>query len=302
MSSSKIPASGRKTKRAKQYIDQKKAVIKTKGIYVLPSLLTLGNLFCGFYAIIILFTHITTPAPHVFFTKAAMLILLAAFLDGIDGKVAKLTNSTSEFGMHLDSIADVISFGLAPGLLVYCWALFSYQRVGWLPAFLFLICGALRLARFNVQASHHENDKYFKGLPIPMGALMIASFVLLKPEIEPRSFLSVIIMLMVYGLSYLMISTIPYRSFKDIDLREKKSAKVIFFFSLFLIVVLFEPSIMIFLIFLGYILSGVVAYLFPFKWSIDKTLHRDILIPPEDFDELTVALQGPDNSDENETA
>ncbi|MBN2382598.1 CDP-diacylglycerol--serine O-phosphatidyltransferase [bacterium] len=286
-------ASGeRRKRRTKQFIKNQQEVIKTKGIYLIPSLFTLGNLFCGFYAIVLLFSHTSHPTPEALFHKAALLILLAAFLDGIDGKIAKLTNSTSEFGMHLDSIADIISFGMAPGLLVYSWALFPFERIGWLPAFLFLICGALRLARFNVQASKGVDNKYFKGLPIPTGALMIASFVLLVPEVEPLSFLSIVIMVMVYCLSYLMISTIPYRSFKDIDLKQKRSAKVIFFLALFIVIIMLEPSLMIFLLLFVYIVSGIVAYLIPLTWSIDKTLHQDILIPPEDFDELSVKNSG----------
>lgn len=278
-----------KRQRRKEFIEEKRAVIKTKGIYVLPSLFTVGNIFCGFFAVITLFNHMKDPDIERFLVRAALLIMLSAFLDGIDGKVAKLTNTTSDFGIQLDSLADVISFGIAPGLLVYAWALYPYQRFGWMPAFLLLVCGALRLARFNVDANNEVDNKYFKGLPIPFAALMIASFVLIKPVIAPKSFFSIIIMIMVYGLAYLMVSTIPYRSFKEIDLREKKSAKVIFFIALFFVIVFIEPTLMIFLMVLTYISSGILRNVFPFKlWNFDKTLQEDILSPPEEFDDNQV--------------
>lgn len=279
-----------KTRRekTKDFIDKKKDVIKTKGIYVLPSLFTVGNIFCGFYAIITLFSHINSPNPDKYLVRAALLILASAILDGMDGRVAKLTKTTSEFGVQLDSLSDVISFGVAPGLLVYVWALMPYKRYGWLPAFLLLVCGALRLARFNVQSSHGESNKYFKGLPIPFAAIMIASSVLLSPSIAPKSFLSLLILFMVYGLAYLMISTIPYRSFKEIDLHEKKSAKVIFLFTIFLIIILIDPPLVIFVIIVTYILSGPLRNLIPASFNIDKTIHRDILFPPEDFDDPVI--------------
>ncbi|MFC1851380.1 CDP-diacylglycerol--serine O-phosphatidyltransferase [candidate division CSSED10-310 bacterium] len=288
-------------KRTKQFIQTKREVIKSKGIYLLPALFTVANIFCGFYAIITLFTHMASPNPEKFLVRAAVLIIIAAILDGMDGRVAKLTNSTSEFGVQLDSLADVISFGIAPGVLVYAWALADYQRLGWLPAFLFLVCGALRLARFNVQAIQEEDNKYFKGLPIPFGALLIATFVILVPKVQPKSLLSFLIMLMLYGLSYLMISNIPYRSFKEIDLREKKSAKVIFFIALSFVIVFLDPSVMIFLLVLGYVLSGVVNKFLPISWSIDKTLHQEILVPPQDFDDPIIETT-PDQADlDNET-
>lgn len=129
-----------------------------------------------------------------------------------------------------------------------------------------------------------------------MGALMISSFVILKPDIPPKGLLSIVIMIVVYGLSYLMISNIPYRSFKDIDLREKKSAKVIFFISLFMIIILLEPSIMIFSVITIYILSGIIGRIIPFRWNIGKTISQDILIPPEDFDDLHI---GPVDENQN---
>ena len=149
-------------------LDEKKSM--KKGIYILPNLFTLGNMLCGFYSII------STIEGR--FHHAAVAIFIAALADGLDGKIARLTKTCSRFGVEFDSLADLVSFGVAPALLIYIWALRPYQRVGWLAAFLFVICGALRLARFNVQVYTSEN-KYFTGLPIPAAATTIASFVLL---------------------------------------------------------------------------------------------------------------------------
>ncbi|MGZ3570120.1 MAG: CDP-diacylglycerol--serine O-phosphatidyltransferase, partial [Thermodesulfobacteriota bacterium] len=129
-----------------------------RGIYILPNLFTTGNLFCGFWAIVSVF--------HEKFEYAAYAILLATVFDALDGKVARLSGAMSKFGVQYDSLADLISFGVAPALLAFAWALRPYGRFGWLAAFLFVVCGALRLARFNVQSSSGE-VKYFKGLPIP---------------------------------------------------------------------------------------------------------------------------------------
>jgi CDP-diacylglycerol--serine O-phosphatidyltransferase len=141
-----------------------------RGIYILPNLLTTGNLLSGFWAIIFVFQER--------FYFAAVAILLAAVFDVFDGKVAKLSGATSKFGMQYDSLADLVSFGVAPALLAFSWALRPYGKFGWLAAFLFVACGAIRLARFNVLASAGET-KYFKGLPIPVAAAMIAFTILL---------------------------------------------------------------------------------------------------------------------------
>ena len=132
-----------------------------KGIYILPSIFTLGNMFCGFYAII------AVLSDH--FQAAAVAILLAGVFDALDGRVARLTNSCSKFGVEFDSLADLVSFGLAPGILIYMWALKPFGRIGWLASFLFVVCGALRLARFNCQI-HTSESWSFTGLPIPMAA------------------------------------------------------------------------------------------------------------------------------------
>jgi len=145
---------------------------KGKGIYILPNLLTSISLFSGFYAIV--------ASVNMQFTHAAYAVFVSAIFDMLDGRVARLTGSSSRFGMEYDSLSDVIAFGVAPGLLVYMWALKGYGRFGWLAAFLFVACGALRLARFNVQADNAQK-KNFLGLPIPAAAATIAGSICFIP-------------------------------------------------------------------------------------------------------------------------
>ena len=141
-----------------------------KGIYILPSIITSLSLFCGFYSI--------TASMKNSFLYASWAIILAAIFDAFDGRIARLTRSVSRFGEHYDSLADMISFGIAPGIMIYNWALSPFGRWGWLVTFLYIICVALRLARFNVQASVVEN-KQFQGLPSPPSAVMLAATVIL---------------------------------------------------------------------------------------------------------------------------
>jgi CDP-diacylglycerol--serine O-phosphatidyltransferase len=143
---------------------------RPRSVYVLPNLFTTANLFCGFYAII--------AALNYKFEISAIAILIANIFDIADGKVARITNTTSKFGVEYDSLCDLISFGVAPSLLIYCWALKPFGKFGWIASFLFTACGALRLARFNVMVSVSEKGR-FTGLPIPGAASMIATTVLL---------------------------------------------------------------------------------------------------------------------------
>ena len=139
-----------------------------RGVYLLPNLITTGSLFAGFYAIV--------AAMDGRFYAAAWAILVALILDGLDGRIARLTQSTSGFGVQYDSLADLVSFGVAPGILAYLWALKDFKQFGWAAAFLFVVCGALRLARFNVQQGSFD-PRYFNGLPIPAAAMMVAATV-----------------------------------------------------------------------------------------------------------------------------
>jgi len=184
--------------------------IPRRGIYFLPSLFTVANIFCGFYSIV--------SSMKSEFELAAMLIGWAILLDTLDGRVARLANATSEFGKEFDSLADVVSFGVAPGVLAYAWALHLWPRIGWLACFLFLICGTMRLARFNIQ-QRAVDKRYFVGMPIPAAAGLLAAIVFMFPlPLDSRN-QAIPILLLVPGLALLMVSTLRYYSFKDIDLR-----------------------------------------------------------------------------------
>jgi len=185
-----------------------------RGTSILPSLFTTGNLFLGFWSLIM--------AYHGQYADASVLIGWAILLDMLDGRIARLTGTTSEFGGELDSLADMISFGVAPAFLVYSWAFSSVPRAGWLAAFLFVVCGALRLARFNVQR-HAVDSRYFVGLPIPAAAGQMAAVVHFFSEpIDERAHAAPVLAGCVI-LAFLMVSTFRYRSFKGIDLRARMS-------------------------------------------------------------------------------
>src|SRR3990172_7525997 len=217
---------------------------KKIGVLIIPSLLTAANLFCGFYAIV--------SVLKSDYVTAAISILIAMLFDGFDGKIARLTNSTSRFGVAFDSLADLVSFGVAPGLLIYTWALNGYGKIGWLAVFLFVVCGAMRLARFNVQTSVSDN-KFFMGLPIPAAAVLIVT----------------------YLLAYLMVSTIKYRSFKDVHLGERKPLSALVAAVLLLIVIVAQPQIMLFVLFVLYASSGPVERLFvPVRRLIKRKTHE----------------------------
>ena len=243
-----------------------------KGIYILPNLFTTGNLFCGFWAIIAVFQE------KFFF--AAVAILVASLFDALDGKVAKLSGATSKFGMQYDSMADLLSFGIAPALLAFSWALRPYGKFGWLAAFLFVACGALRLARFNVQASSGET-KYFKGLPIPAAASMIALTILLYHRlIETGWVKDIVILVMIYLLAFLMVSTIRYFSFKEFDLSKRKPFSLFIFVVLSMIVIVMEPIIVLFVFVLLYVFSGPVNMLL--AWHKKKVMKKLEPAPEEE--------------------
>jgi CDP-diacylglycerol--serine O-phosphatidyltransferase len=250
--------------------------VRRKGVYLIPNLFTTGNLFSGFYSVISVF--------NADYLLAAYAILAATIFDSLDGKVARFANATSRFGTEYDSLADLISFGLAPGILIYSWALHSYNRLGWVASFLFVVCGALRLARFNVQ-SGSQDPRYFTGLPIPAAAITVAMMVIvdnhilrLGSEIKP-----VIILTMTYALAFLMVSTIKYRSFKDINFKSKRSFQYLVWAVLLFGVIALEPVIMLFSLILLYAVSGPVAR--PFRGLWPKKLKEDLETDEED-DEL----------------
>jgi CDP-diacylglycerol--serine O-phosphatidyltransferase len=233
-----------------------------RGVYLLPSALTLGNLFCGFYALIAVYNDQ--------YVVAAMAILAALVLDGLDGAVARMTGATSDIGIELDSLADLVSFGVAPGVLTYVYALKPFGWIGGLAAFAFAACGAFRLARFNVQ-TRALDKRYFVGLPIPGAAAVVATFVLFMREspavvvhgwqVLPPEATAAGVLLGMYGLGFLMVSKIRYRSAKGLELRQKRPATILTTLLLVLLVVASYPILFVFLFFLLYALSGIIRLL-----------------------------------------
>lgn len=230
-----------------------------KGVYLIPSLFTAGNLICGFFSII------STFNGH--YLQAAVFVILAHLLDGLDGFVARLTKTTSQFGVEFDSLADLVSFGVAPAILVYYWALVPWGTWGWLAASLFVVCGALRLARFNVQIRTVEKS-HFVGLPIPAAAEMIAAIVLMYYFLggEGATNKRVILLLVIYLLAGLMVSNFKYFSFRQLDLKKRHPFWLLVSAILFIKLTIAEPQIMFFAVFLLYTLSG------PLLWCL--TIHK----------------------------
>jgi len=225
-----------------------------KGIYILPNLFTSASLFGGFYAII--------ASIQGRYEAAAIAIILAAICDGLDGRVARLTGTTSDFGTEYDSLSDLVSFGVAPAVLSYMWALKPFGRLGWLAAFMYVICGALRLARFNVEKTKIKS-MFFKGLPIPTAACFIASLILFSGNfqefVEKRD---IIIIVMIYALSFLMVSSLNYFSFKEFNIKHQKPFNVLVALILALLIIAYKPKILLFVILSLYILSGPAVSLY----------------------------------------
>jgi len=239
-----------------------------KGIYILPNLFTSGSLFAGFYSMV--------STMNGDYRTAAIWVLVASIFDGLDGKVARLTGTSSKFGVEYDSLADVVAFGVTPGLLMYSWALRPFGRLGWLAAFLFVVCGALRLARFNVQVTTVES-KRFVGLPIPAAASMVSATVLLFYHFGwPSSYKKLAILILIYCLAFLMVSNIKYYSFKDPSFIKRQPFAVLVMAVLLLIVIAAEPVIMLFVIFICYTLSGPLGFImsYPRRRRLEKALHR----------------------------
>lgn len=226
---------------------------KRKGIYLLPNLFTTGALFGGFYAVI--------AAMNGRFEAAAMAIFIAMILDGLDGRVARMTNTQSDFGAEYDSLSDMISFGIAPALIMYTWSLSSMGKIGWLASFTYVVGAALRLARFNTQIGHADK-RYFQGLASPAAAGFLVGFVWLCAENSVTGdSLKYLVFLMTIGAGLLMVSTVKYRSFKDLDLKNKVPFVTILFMVLIFISIVYQPPFILFSIFALYTFSGLFGYL-----------------------------------------
>lgn len=236
-----------------------------KGIYVLPNLFTTASLFMGFYSII--------ASIQENFFPAAIAIFVSLVFDGLDGRVARMTNSTSKFGAEYDSLADLIAFGVAPSLLAYIWAMSFYGKLGWMAGFMFVVCGALRLARYNIQIGLIDS-KVFNGLPIPAAAAVIASTVIFFNDMGVEgTFHNPYMMIFVVILSLLMVSNIKYYSGKDMKLFARMPFRAFLVVVGILLVIIYKPEVMIFIIFIGYAISGPLWWVFKF---IQKMRQKDL--------------------------
>ena len=234
-------ALGKKTKKLRQKMHVH--------IYVLPNLLTTMNMFFGFFAIVY--------AVKGEFILSAYAIVAAAVFDLLDGRVARITNSTSEFGAQYDSLSDIVSFGMAPGILLFLWALQPYGRIGWLASFFYVACVALRLARFNVQKDVVETS-YFQGLPSPMAGGIVASSVLAYQDLGWEASRHWLLLGITFLLGFVMVSTFNYRSFKDIDLKRRLPFRYLVGGVFLFAVIAIHPEVMLFVLFLTYALLGAV--------------------------------------------
>lgn len=225
-----------------------------RGIYVFPSILTIGSVYCGFYALIKSF--------NLKWETAGLWIIFAAILDTLDGRIARLTKTSSDFGKELDSLADAISFGVVPSIILYNYSLKEMGRAGILLTFLYLTCGIIRLARFNTLLPN-ISKAYFVGLPIPASASFIALSLIL--EVPGNSFILPVAVLV---LSYLMVSTLPYPSFKELELKTMRPTFTLLSIVLLFLIVAFHPPLSLLLLLITYYLSG--PYLFFSKKLIRK--------------------------------
>ncbi len=236
-------------------------------ICLLPSLLTTVSLFSGFYAII--------AAINGDFFISAVAILVSGIFDGLDGRVARLTGTASQFGMEYDSLCDLVAFGVAPAVLAYLWTLQGYGRYGWLAAFLYVATTALRLARFNTLDASAAS-KEFTGLPCPAAAAMISTSVLFCLFVNATGPLKDFGVLgMVYFLSYLMVSTHKYLSFKHPETTRSKAFYVLVGMVLVIILIATEPQITLFFIILTYMLSGPLGGLYCLLFKSKKTVNEE---------------------------
>jgi CDP-diacylglycerol--serine O-phosphatidyltransferase len=226
-----------------------------RGVFLLPSLFTVANLFCGYACVVY--------ATRQDFDTAALFIGVAMVLDTLDGFFARLTNSSTAFGVQLDSLADVVSFGLAPAILAFTWGLWPLQRLGWAAGFLFVTAAALRLARFNVQASTttaSSDKRYFVGMPSPAAASVIASTVFLYPYGLQERQTALLALVMVLGPAFLMVSSIRFRGLKAIDVGHRRSYVALFVAAIALMLVALHPPLALVVLSYAYVAVALVSW------------------------------------------
>lgn len=234
--------------------------VRRRGVYLLPNLFTTGALFGGFFAIV--------SAMNGNFANAAMAIFAAQILDGFDGRVARMTNTTSAFGTEYDSLSDMVSFGLAPAIVMFSWALEPLGKFGWAAAFVFVTCAALRLARFNTFAGKTDS-RYFTGLASPPAATLLASGVWLGSEYDLSLEVSIFAALVTAFVGLMMVSNLRYQSFKGLDANRRVPFVAMFITLMVFIVVTINPPMVLFLLAFTYALSGPLTWLW-FKLFVKK--------------------------------
>jgi CDP-diacylglycerol--serine O-phosphatidyltransferase len=222
-----------------------------RGVYILPSLFTMANMFCGYCCIVF--------AMRGEFATAAPFIGLAVVLDMLDGRIARMTGSTSEFGVQFDSLADVISFGVAPAILAFTWGLAPFDKLGWATGFVFVSAAAIRLARFNIQSHVPGDRRYFVGMPSPAAAAVPASTVFAYPY-GLHDWMAALALPVVLVPGLLMISTIKYRSFKTVDLGTRRSYRGLIVMALIIAAIATHPQITLVLLAYVYLASGLVEF------------------------------------------
>jgi CDP-diacylglycerol--serine O-phosphatidyltransferase len=220
-----------------------------KGIYILPNSLTMCGMFAGFYAIL--------AGLKGNYVHAAWAIMIAMVFDGLDGWIARLTHSTTKFGIELDSLSDLVAFGVAPAVLLYEWSIMPFGRIGWAAAFLFVACGALRLARYNVQMGSTEK-KSFTGMPIPGAASVVAATTIFYNEMNWSPYESPFILILTFVLSILMVSTLRFHGAKELDFRKRKPFWILVAIALVFAVIVMHPEIALFVFAMIYLIAGIV--------------------------------------------
>jgi CDP-diacylglycerol---serine O-phosphatidyltransferase len=251
-----------------------KPTLRKRSIYLLPNAFTTAALFCGFFAVVM--------AMNQRFHYATIAIFLAMVLDSLDGRVARLTRTQSEFGAQYDSLSDMVSFGVAPALVIYEWSLKGMGKMGWMAAFVYCACAALRLARFNTNIAVVDK-RYFQGLPSPAAAAIVAGFVLMMDDLNylgaSFGWISWVITLFA-GLT--MVTNLPFYSFKDINFKKSVPFIAIFLIVLAYIAISSDPPKVLFGLFVLYGLSGYVVYF----WHLAKGKPVSIIqTKPDDLDE-----------------
>jgi CDP-diacylglycerol--serine O-phosphatidyltransferase len=236
-----------------------RGAFRRRGIYLLPNLFTTAALFFGFYAIV--------QAMNAQYERAAVAVFIAMVLDGLDGRVARLTRTQSEFGAEYDSLADMVSFGAAPALIMYVWALQPLGRLGWIAAFVYCVGAALRLARFNTNIDIVDK-RYFQGLPSPAAAALVAGFVWIVDDfqIERVEWLRGLACALTLFAGITMVTNVPFYSFKDINFRRSVPFWAVLIIVLALILVSANPPLVLFGLFVAYSVSGYAVW----AWNLRR--------------------------------